>query len=292
MDSKETETKKELTKKLMDSLEKLSNEIVKDPIKLREFGENWAKGYHIYSFGNYLLILSQKWDATICRGYRQWQKLDRQVKASEYNHPINILAPNLVTVKELNDYGVMEEHKELHGFLGVRVYDISQTYGKEISLGHAERITGKCEFYWKEIAKLFPNIVITYNYDPTLSGGSASRNHVNIVPQDNKLAETARFFHELAHSMLHWEKDDSGNWIRLDIERSIAELQAESVSYLVCSVFGIDTSKFTYEYLGHWHGDAEKLGTSGTKILSCAEKIIKTIANPTKKINEVVTSNE
>ncbi len=284
------ETKKELTKKLMNSLEKLSNEIVTDRERLRSFAENWGKGYHIYSFGNYLLILSQRDNATICRGYVQWQKLGRQVNINE--HPIDILAPNLITVKELNEHGVYEEHKALRGFLTVRVFDVSQTTGKELSFGHAEKIVGKCEFYWKEIAKLFPNYTVTYEYDPMLSGGSSGRGCINIVPQDNKLAETARFFHELAHAMLHWQKNENGAWERTNTEHSIAELQAVSVSHLVCSVFGIDTSQFTYEYLGNWQGDKDKLGTSGTKILTCAERIIRTVAEKTKTLKELLPETQ
>ena len=282
------ETKRELTKKLMDSIEKLSNDIVTDRERLKSFAENWSKGYHIYSFGNYLLILSQRPNATICRGFVQWQKLGRYVNTGEKH--IDILAPKLITKKETNETGYTEEHKILVGFLGVQVYDISQTTGKELNFGHSERITGKCEFYWREITKLFPefNETITYEYDPQMSLGSTNARYINVVPQANKIAETAHYFHELAHCLMHWVKDDNGNWKQTDLPRDIKEIQAESVSYLVCSVFGIDTSQFTYEYLGNWQGDREKLGTSGTKILSCAEKIIRVVAERTKKLGELL----
>ena len=54
--------------------------------------------FHSYSFGNVLLIMTQKSDATHVAGYKAWQKLGRQVKKGE--HGILIIAPMLIRRKE------------------------------------------------------------------------------------------------------------------------------------------------------------------------------------------------
>ncbi len=47
--------------------------------------------FHDYSFGNIMLIASQRPDATRVAGYRTWQKLGRQVRKGEKG--ILIIAP-------------------------------------------------------------------------------------------------------------------------------------------------------------------------------------------------------
>src|SRR5437868_979378 len=47
--------------------------------------------FHQYSFGNVLLILTQRPDATRVAGYRTWQSLGRQVTKGE--KAIRIIAP-------------------------------------------------------------------------------------------------------------------------------------------------------------------------------------------------------
>src|SRR5215218_8221082 len=54
--------------------------------------------FHQYSFGNVLLILAQKPDATQVAGYRTWQSLDRHVKRGE--KAIRIIAPAAYKKKE------------------------------------------------------------------------------------------------------------------------------------------------------------------------------------------------
>jgi len=82
----------------------------------------------------------------------------------------------------------------------------------------------------------------------------------------------ATYFHELAHALLHFDTN------RKDLSRDTRELEAEAVSYIVCSSLGIDNQKSKY-YIGNWHGDADKLGNSGSRIIKTAEKIVRAIEN-------------
>ena len=53
-------------------------------------------------------------------------------------------------------------------------------------------------------------------------------------------------------------------------------MEAEAVSYIVCASLGIENQRSKY-YIGHWQGNAEKLGNSGSRIIKTAEKIVRTI---------------
>lgn len=73
--------------------------------------------------------------------------------------------------------------------------------------------------------------------------------------------------HELAHEALHWD-------IKGPITRSIAELEAESVAYVVCKHFGLDVEVRSSRYIALWDGDAKSLRTSLDRIAKTAREII------------------
>jgi antirestriction protein ArdC len=52
--------------------------------------------------------------------------------------------------------------------------------------------------------------------------------------------------HELAHALLHEEAED----------RRLAELEAESVAYVVCQRLGIESSAYSFGYVATWAGGA------------------------------------
>ncbi|WP_336251027.1 hypothetical protein [Stomatohabitans albus] len=53
--------------------------------------------------------------------------------------------------------------------------------------------------------------------------------------------------HELAHMLLHSPESKRGN-----IARPVAEIEAESTSYMVCKSLGIDTDPAAFAYLANW----------------------------------------
>ena len=87
--------------------------------------------FHHYSFGNTLLILLQRPDATRVAGYRAWLQLRRQVRKGEKG--IAILAPiaNRIRVEDENG-----EEKVLAGspraFRTAHVFDVAQTDGDDL----------------------------------------------------------------------------------------------------------------------------------------------------------------
>lgn len=89
-----------------------------------------------YSIFNKMLIYSQRRGAMICAGKNKWEEVGRHLNSGEYSNAIWIYAPIMKTVvrkvKDKNGNEKEEKTKIVTGFNPVRVYDISQTNGKDI----------------------------------------------------------------------------------------------------------------------------------------------------------------
>ena len=259
------------TKHLADKLEKLSNEIVTDTDRLTDFINLWQGGFHNYSFHNTLLIWSQKPEATLCAGFRQWQeKHNRKVNKGE--HGLMILVPvfHKETVTE-DDTG---EEKEIsffvHRFTTGYVFDISQTDGDPVEIGASKLINGKSKLTFEKLTSLFPEYILKLENE-NITSGSTDGKHITVAKAKHE-AMIACYIHELGHNECkHFDKKR-----REKTTRSQRELEAEAVSYLVCSYLGID-NQASKLYIGGWKGDKSKLENSGKVILSAAERIIRRI---------------
>jgi len=257
MDNTKTQ---ELTKRMAE----LANQVVTDTDKLDLFSKQWNNGFHNYSFGNTILIWFQKPDATLCAGYHTWLDKKRYVKKGE--HGIGILAPMFFKKTKATETGEDEE-VTVTRFRAVSVFDVSQTDGEPLELGHSDKVTGDCQLTIEDIARLFDFPVV---YSNGIENGSTDGEHITLNDRANKASMTATYFHELAHAMLHFGDN------RKDFDQNTRELEAEAVGYIVCASLGIDNQRSKY-YIGNWKGDAEKLGNSGSRIIKTAEKIVRTI---------------
>ena len=111
---------------LIDALESGRSEVLTSYLKAM------AKLHH-YSFGNILLIATQKPNATHVAGIRSWNLLGRRVRRGE--NGIMIFAPMLGrTRKDVQqaDSKDAESTVSLVGFRPVYVWDVLQTEGKEL----------------------------------------------------------------------------------------------------------------------------------------------------------------
>jgi hypothetical protein len=121
--------------------------------------------FHRYSFGNLMLILSQREDATHVAGYRKWLELGRHVRQGEKG--IGILAPCRYK-RQTDDDGDNSETREIHGFRVVHVFDVSQTDGDPLAefaavTGHP----GQALCHLEEVARRRD---IAVEYVPNLGG--------------------------------------------------------------------------------------------------------------------------
>ena len=75
-------------------------------------------------------------------------------------------------------------------------------------------------------------------------------------------------FHEWAHATMGHENrtDDSG--------RHIAEVEAESVAYLLCERVGVDSQQYTVPYVSGWAGSVDVVKATAERVLGATSKLI------------------
>jgi hypothetical protein len=231
--------------------------------------ESWARWlrlgrrFHKYSFQNQVLILRQRPDATWVAGYRSWLHLGRQVRPGE--RAIRILAPCLAA----EDPGDGQELPApvLLGFRVARVFDVSQTSGAELpepvkTLSGAGSAADLARLAQRALALGFQvQFVLLWGSRNGDCSHALRRIRVRSgLPAAHQIKTLA---HELAHALLHGP-DYQGS-------RALAELEAESVAYLVCQELGVDSSEYSFGYVATWAGGgaeaARLISATGGRIL-------------------------
>jgi antirestriction protein ArdC len=84
--------------------------------------------FHRYSWGNVLLIYSQRPDATHVAGFQAWLRMRRYVRKGEKG--IVILAPMVGRKRSTNDELAEDEQTRVYGFRAGYVFDVNQTEGE------------------------------------------------------------------------------------------------------------------------------------------------------------------
>jgi len=233
--------------------------------------------FHSYSFGNCILIMAQRPDATYVAGIKKWNKLGRYVKKGEKG--IYILAPCFTKIKRKTEDGEEKEIKKLSGFRGVYVFDISQTEGEPLPDAEIVKIIqGETHLYslLKEICPFrIEEKEYLYGANGTFSGGT-----IEILKDLPTAQKTKTLIHEWAHGILH------GDFAAKYNKRQV-ELEAESVAFAVSHTLGLDTSDYTFGYLAGWGGkDAVKIfKQSAERIQKATHQIISDIKTATRQKN-------
>ncbi|WP_375708941.1 PBECR4 domain-containing protein [Streptococcus dysgalactiae] len=216
--------------------------------------------FHKYSPRNIQLILAQNPKATHIASFKNWKEnFDRTVIKGEKS--LRIFAPMQIkqrdpeTGKLLLDKDGKEQTRTI--FKLVPVFDVSQTQGKELPKQVYE-IEGKHEDYQNiyRATKAFAQtkgVTLAFDKNLTTSNGYYSPKDKSIVIKAGMSPQHTlkTIFHELAHMDL--KHDPKNTNIRH------AELQAESVAYVVANHFGFDTSDYSFGYLASWSEDKDTL---------------------------------
>ena len=224
--------------------------------------------FHHYSFNNVLLISAQANNATQVAGFNAWKKLGRNVSKGE--KAIWILAPMIYKVADNSNLD--EETQVIRGFKFVPVFDASQTEGEELP-SVCNRLIGddpaNCYESLVKVANSYGFSVEDFAFSGSTNGDCTFELHRIRVEVNNTPAQRIKtLVHELAHAILH-----SG-----EANRLLAELEAESVAYIVCQVLGIDSSDYSFGYVATWAGDGEQaidlIKASCERIQKAAENIL------------------
>jgi len=235
---------------------------------LRAFLEMVGK-FHRYSFGNVMLILSQRPDATRVAGYRTWQGLGRQVRKGEKG--ITIIAPMML--KQEAEPG--QDPEKVLRFKAATVFDVSQTDGEELPKPAQMQGTPRDHLQRLERFIVDQGIVLELRMDIGQAAGISMGGHICIRPELTPPERFSVLVHELAHEMLH-HGEHAGRG-----DKQTRELEAEAVAYVVSTGIGLEPGTACSDYIQSYGGDAEKLAAVLDRVQKTAARILDAVLIPT-----------
>ena len=231
--------------------------------------------FHRYSWGNALLIAAQRRDATRVAGFHSWLRLGRHVRKGE--HGIAILAPIVPRLRVVDgDFGDEQwVAGRPHAFRVTHVFDVSQTDGEELAAPPVTRLEGSDPKDWyTQLRDVAHGLEFTVEEDYLPDGVNGDCNHalrrIRIEVRNGQSHQVKTLAHELGHAILHAD--------RAGLCREQAELEAESIAYIVCAGLGMDTSEYSFGYLAVWAGGGEQarhgIAESAQRIQTAAHRVL------------------
>ena len=214
--------------------------------------------FHRYSARNVLLIQMQLPNATRVASAKKWrEEFGRNINRGE--KAIYIIAPAPIVRKverqkidpdtkapmlDENGHVIMEEKEfQVPLFRPVPVFDVSQTNGKPLPQ-LAEDLSGDVRQYEAFLEALRRTAPVPITFEPMAANmdGYFSLDGQRIAIREgmSQVQTVSAAVHEIAHAVLHGEKDGK--------TRAAEELEAESVSYVVCQYYGIETGANSFGY--------------------------------------------
>lgn len=251
-----------------------SVEAIQDSDTFRAYLSAQAR-FHRYSWGNVLLILAQKPDATRVAGYQTWKQFGRQVRRGETG--IRIIAPAYYKKHEQDLETGEEITRQVTFFRSASVFDYSQTEGEPLpevavpvlnseaggelyarleDVAHSEALTiqrGHQRFATSEQIMGF--------YEP------ASR--LIAIREAAQLQMTKTLAHELGHHFA--EHAASG---------PESETEAEGIAYVVLAHHGLDSGERSFPYVATWSQDKAILRAALARIQQVSLTMIERTGEP------------
>ncbi len=309
----EKKEKIDRVKELTDQLEKGVGELFESD-KYKNWLNTMSK-FHNYSLNNTLLIAMQMPEATYVAGYMAWQtKFQRHVLKGE--KAIKILAPVPYTITAVREKADPDGNFPVHdkngdpeieetevkriAFKVANVFDISQTQGKELPTltEHLKGDVSGYETFIEALGNICP-VPITFE---DIQGGANGYYHlvedrIAINEGMSEIQTVKTMIHEMAHQRLHSIKENDEPKPESNAKektRSDREVEAESVAFVVCQRFGIDTSDYSFSYIGSWSSsrEAPELKRSLQLIRETSCKMIDELENELSHLKEKQTEYE
>jgi antirestriction protein ArdC len=219
-----------------------------------------------YSWGNVLLIASQRPTATHVAGYHMWNQVGRSVKKGEKG--IMIFAPMVVKREPAPDQNEAKEPSRLAGFRTAYVFDVAQTEGRP--LPEFAKTSGDPKDYVGKLRTLVAKQGIAVEYDPTIAPaqGVSTGGRIHLMPDLPPAEEFSVLAHELAHEMMHHDKAAA------PLPKVVRETQAEAVAFVVCRGIGLETNNAAADYIALYNGDQKTLADSLAAIQQTSARIL------------------
>jgi antirestriction protein ArdC len=262
------------TKMIDEALAKLASDLEQGKSEaLTRYLAVMAK-FHHYSFGNIMLILSQRPDATHVAGFRTWLSMKRWVKKGEKG--IVIIAPMLLKKRE--GEGTLEgEPERIVRFKAVYVFDYAQTDGDP--LPETATTSGDPGHYLPRLQAFTQSLGIRLTNDPLPPGalGVSKGGEIRIATGLTSAREFEVLTHELAHELLHQGSDG----VRQN--KTVVETEAEAVAFVVCHAIGLETSTAASDYIQLFQGTKDTLAASLDRVQKTADRILKALAEEVRE---------
>ncbi|WP_421740811.1 ArdC-like ssDNA-binding domain-containing protein [Cellulomonas sp.] len=246
-----------------------------------------AARFPTYSPSNLLLIATQRPDATRVAGIRTWNSIGRRVVKGE--HGIAILAPCIY--KRSDDETPRDDdpqrardtedsRRQLRGFKVVHVFDIDQTEGESIPAdGSPELLTGEAPAHlWEHLAALVHDDGYTLERGPCPPEVNGYTDFTNQRVRVRDDADPAQAVKTLAHELAHIRADHASRFPAYAAERACrgqAEIEAESIAYIVMAHAGLAADPYSVPYLAGWaDGDVERIRGCLSRVVTTARHMI------------------
>ena len=275
---------------------------VKDIFKTENYKEylNFCAKLPRYSVNNQILIMLQKPDATMCQSFTGWKEMNRFVRKGEKG--IRILAPSPYKMQKEQDKTdasgktVLDKDGEpvketveitVNAFKPVSTFDVSQTEGEPIPTIGVNELSGSVEGYETLLAAIKEVVPVPISFEQIDSGAKGyfhlEENRI-VVQEGMSEAQTVKtLLHEASHQALHSKEAMAGSDEKKS--KNQKECEAESVAYVVCQHYGIDTSDYSFAYVATWSADKEV-----PELKASLDTIRRTASDLIVKIDEKVQS--
>ena len=189
---------------------------------------------------------------------------------------IAILAPVVTRRRPIDkegDRGRPGLVRLLRGYRVVHVFDIAQCDGPPPPDVRPELLTGDAPGpLWDGLAAQVD--ALGFSLERGDCHGANGRTDFTAktvrVRDDVEPAQAAKTLaQELAHALLHDGSEYSTGC------RGRAEVEAESVAFLILTSAGVDTSGYSFAYVARWsEGSPEQVVKTAERVIACARKIL------------------
>lgn len=287
--------KEQFAQQRKEKVDELHKQLADNVTRLNE-GEAWQKWlsmaakFHRYSFNNVLLIAVQRPDATLVAGYRAWQAMGHQVRRGETS--IKVLGPvtrrmpvlDSSTGQPVRDSsGEVLYRRQMIGVKPVAVFDASQVDPPVPTPPQPQLLTGQApEGLWDALA----GIVVAEGYRVTRGdchGANGFTDYAGLEVRVRDDVDDAQAVKTLAHEVGHVLLPPSpGESMLSGTCRGLAEVEAESVAYMVTQAHGLDSAQYTFSYVAGWAQQAstaeisvaDVVAQTGARVIGAVDTIL------------------
>lgn len=258
---------------------------------------NFASSMHQYSQKNLRLILSQYPNASLIASHTDWKAKGRYINKG--SKAIRVYAPIFGYKKDEEGNFIKDEKGrkiptgEIVAWRLAPVFDVSQTNGKEIPKQLYELTENfKSPEAFTSIfnaVKKCTTATVSFgdmNLSPGARGYYIPATHEIVIKKGMSTYHTLKTeIHEVVHSVLHNKQNEF-------ISAAQMEFEAESVAYIVCNHFGVDTSDYSFGYLSSWTEAGSKLEEFEQYLATICNTAKSLITQIEKEINQELNIKE